>query len=164
MNLEDAYIIFFESLLESLKAKRKEVESTVDLSNKMLKFQKFFPLLGVVTGCVFVVLTNSFDLSYIVYGCVHGLVLSLPIKWFSCLYWEIVKKKNIKKASEIDEEMKYILEEKKLIEKRKMEQNDKEFDVSLFKCDVVLVQEPTNDLEFKKNKKKVRKLDFKRKK
>lgn len=165
MGIENARIKFIESFIESLLVERKEYEDSVNLANKMIKFQKYITLIMLIVGFCFGGLTNSS--SFIVSslsGGFHGFLISIPISLFSYLYWGIVRKKYNNKISYIDANIENALEMKRSIESEILKENNREINSSRVCYDVVLEQENVNHLECEKPKKKVRKLNFKKKK
>ena len=165
MGIENARVKYIESFIESLKIERKEYEKTVKLANKMIKFQKFVTLITMVIGLFYGGLTNSYSfVSYALSGGFHGIVVSIPIVLVSYLYWGIVRKKYNNKISYIDANIEIALEMKRIIENEMSKENNKEINSSKFCYGIVLEQETINDLDNENTKKRVRKLNFKRKK
>ena len=165
MGIENARVKYIESFIESLKIERKEYENSVKLANKMIKFQKYVTLISMIVGFFYGGLTNSYSfISYALYGGFHGILVSIPIISVSYLYWGIVRKKYNNKINYIDANIEYARETQRLIENQLSKENNKEINSSKTCCEIVLEQENVNDLHEENPKKKVRKLNFKRKK
>lgn len=168
MDFEQLSIIAMVAYVESLKEYRKEYESTVNLANKMIKFQKFLPFIMLAAGFMYGFFTNDFLVfSNATLHCASvGFLFSIPLQLFSYLYWGIVKRVNNNKMVGIDYNIECVLAAKKEMEERLELQKGMERDNIMERYNQIMEIEIVNECEdeIDKPKKRVRKLNSRKKK